>query len=169
MTRFADEVAAEQAYLDHAHACLEAMRARAARNVELGEIRAREEPSVDTSLLLQELERRLAALADSPVALAFGRLDEERGDRFYVGRRHVEDAQGDAVVVDWRADVSIPFYRATWADPMGVDRRRRFALDGPRARRPLRRGLRGPGLAGRRRWRRCARPAARGARARSHR
>jgi DNA helicase IV len=125
------EVRAEQAYLDHAHRCLVAMRDRAARNVELAEIRAREEPSVDTSLLLQELEHRHAALAESPVALAFGRLDEERGDRFYVGRRHVEDRDGDEVVVDWRAAVSIPFYRATWADPMGVERRRRFALDGP--------------------------------------
>jgi DNA helicase IV len=124
------EVAAEQAYLDHAHRCLAAMRDRAARNVELAEIRAREEPSVDTSLLLQELERRHASLAESPVALAFGRLDEERGDRFYVGRRHVEDDRGDEVVVDWRAAVSIPFYRATWADPMGIERRRRFALDG---------------------------------------
>ncbi|MGZ6979413.1 MAG: HelD family protein [Acidimicrobiia bacterium] len=130
MTESSPEVAAEQAYLDHAHVALAAMRARAARNVEIGERRAREEPGPDTSLLLQELERRHAALADSPVALAFGRLDEERGDRFYVGRRHVEDAKGDAVVVDWRADVSIPFYRATWADPMGIDRRRRFALDG---------------------------------------
>ena len=125
------EVRAEQAYLDHAHRCLAAMRDRAARNVELAEIRAREEPSVDTSLLLQELEHRHAALAESPVALAFGRLDEERGDRFYVGRRHVEDGEGDEVVVDWRAAVSIPFYRATWADPMGIERRRRFALDGP--------------------------------------
>jgi DNA helicase IV len=124
------EVRAEQAYLDHAHRCLAAMRERAARNVELAEIQAREEPSVDTSLLLLELERRHAALAESPVALAFGRLDEKRGDRFYVGRRHVEDDAGDHVVVDWRAAVSIPFYRATWADPMGIERRRRFALDG---------------------------------------
>ena len=131
MTQSSPEVAAEQAYLDHAQACLKAMRARAARNVEIGTRRAREEPSVDTSLLLEELERRLASLADSPVALAFGRLDEEAGERFYVGRRHVEDARGDAVVVDWRAAVSVPFYRATWADPMGVERRRRFALDGP--------------------------------------
>jgi DNA helicase IV len=130
MTQSSPDLAAEQAYLDHAHAALEAMRVRAARNVEIGERRAREEPSVDTSLLLQELERRYAALADSPVALAFGRLDEDRGDRYYVGRRHVEDAKGDAVVVDWRATVSIPFYRATWADSMGVERRRRFALDG---------------------------------------
>ncbi len=130
MTESSSSIAAEQAYLDHAHACLAAMRARAARNVEIGERRAREEPSVDTSRLLQELEHRLASLADSPVALAFGRLDEDRGDRFYVGRRHIEDARGEAVVVDWRANVSVPFYRATWADPMGIDRRRRFALDG---------------------------------------
>lgn len=129
MTDSTPEVAAEQAYLDHAHVCLAAMRARAARNVEIAELRAREEPSPDTSRLLQELEHRHALLAESPMALAFGRLDEETGERFYVGRRHVEDARGDPVVVDWRADVSVPFYRATWADPMGIDRRRRFALE----------------------------------------
>jgi len=42
----------------------------------------------------------------------------------------VEDDAGDPVVVDWRAAVSIPFYRATWADPLGLAHRRRFALDG---------------------------------------
>src|SRR5262245_50023741 len=124
------ELAAEQAYLAHAQGCLASMRARAARNVELAAQRAREEPGLDTSLLLQELEHGYALLAESSAALAFGRLDEAAGERFYVGRRHVEDDHGDAVVVDWRAAVSVPFYRATWADPMGVDRRRRFAVDG---------------------------------------
>jgi DNA helicase IV len=130
MTQSTPQLTAEQAYLDHAHVCLAAMRARAARNVEIAEVRAREEPSPDTSRLLQELEHRHALLAESPIALAFGRLDEETGERFYVGRRHVEDSHGDPVVVDWRADISVPFYRATWADPMGIDRRRRFALEG---------------------------------------
>ena len=34
-------------------------------------------------------------------------------ERFYVGRRHVHDDDGDPVVIDWRADVSTAFYRAT--------------------------------------------------------
>ena len=39
------------------------------------------------------------------------------------GRQH------DPVVVDWRAPIAAPFYRATAADPLGVDLRRRFTLD----------------------------------------
>ena len=32
------------------------------------------------------------------------------------------------MVIDWRAPVSLPFYRATRADPMGVELRRRFGF-----------------------------------------
>jgi DNA helicase IV len=54
----------------------------------------------------------------------FGRIDE-----WYIGRRHIEDDRHDPVVVDWRAPIAAPFYRATSADPLGVDFRRRFTLD----------------------------------------
>ena len=62
--------------------------------------------------------------------LAFGRLDAEDGNTWYVGRRHVEDEASDPVVVDWRAPVSTPFYRATAADPLELRRRRRFLMTG---------------------------------------
>jgi DNA helicase IV len=62
----------------------------------------------------------------------FGRIDEPVAsgviERWYIGRRHIEDDQHDPVVVDWRAPVSAPFYRATGADPLGVALRRRFTL-----------------------------------------
>jgi DNA helicase IV len=58
----------------------------------------------------------------------FGRLDQD-DERWYVGRRHIEDDAHDPVVVDWRAPVAAPFYRATAVDPLGVDVRRRFSLD----------------------------------------
>ncbi|MGB0114284.1 MAG: AAA family ATPase [Ilumatobacteraceae bacterium] len=54
----------------------------------------------------------------------FGRIDE-----WYIGRRHIEDEQHDPVVIDWRAPIAAPFYRATGVDPLGVDFRRRFTLD----------------------------------------
>ncbi len=54
----------------------------------------------------------------------FGRIDE-----WYIGRRHIEDDRHDPVVVDWRAPIAAPFYRATSVDPLGVDFRRRFTLD----------------------------------------
>ena len=54
----------------------------------------------------------------------FGRIDE-----WYFGRRHIEDDRHDPVVVDWRAPIAAPFYRATSVDPLGVAFRRRFTLD----------------------------------------
>ncbi|MGA9749701.1 MAG: AAA family ATPase, partial [Nocardioides sp.] len=86
---------------------------------------------------------RMKALADDPtVPLFFGRLDYDQehrgpsdgapehsqGERFYVGRRHVSDEVGDPMVVDWRAPISLPFYRASRTEPMGVRRRRRFGF-----------------------------------------
>ncbi len=64
----------------------------------------------------------------------FGRIDEpspdgDGVDRWYIGRRHIEDDGHDPVVVDWRAPISAPFYRATAVDPLGVAFRRRFTLD----------------------------------------
>ncbi len=74
------------------------------------------------------LNARLRSLDTEVDGLAFGRLDAEAGDTWYVGRRHVEDEAGDPVVVDWRAPVSTPFYRATAADPLELKRRRRFLM-----------------------------------------
>ena len=58
----------------------------------------------------------------------FGRIDVD-SERWYLGRRHIEDDEHDPVVVDWRAPIAAPFYRATGADPLGVGLRRRFTLD----------------------------------------
>src|ERR1039457_3665636 len=35
------------------------------------------------------------------------------GEQFHIGRRHVHDGDGHPVVIDWRAPVSRPFYRAS--------------------------------------------------------
>ncbi|MBO0732693.1 MAG: AAA family ATPase, partial [Acidimicrobiaceae bacterium] len=78
------------------------------------------------------LSRRVRALAESPRALCFGRTDADDGTTWYVGRRHVEDEHGDPVVIEWRAPVAVPFYRASWSEPMGLARRRQFVVDGRR-------------------------------------
>ncbi|MBI4933576.1 MAG: ATP-binding domain-containing protein [Actinobacteria bacterium] len=60
----------------------------------------------------------------------FGRITEEgvAGDQWYIGRRHIEDERHEPVVVDWRAPIAAPFYRATHADSFGLAHRRRFTL-----------------------------------------
>ena len=87
--------------------------------------------AVSEGYLQAALDRRARALDDDPsVALFFGRIDvgQRQPESFHIGRRHVMDASGDPVVVDWRADVSRAFYRATRHDPQGVTLRRRFGF-----------------------------------------
>src|SRR5215469_6920544 len=94
---------------------------------------------VSLEYLKADLYRRAESLKDLPDApLFFGRLDysdgggdaEFAGSSFHIGRRHVHDQDGTPVVIDWRAPVSRPFYRASQADPMRVALRRRFGFSG---------------------------------------
>lgn len=104
---------------------------------------------VSAEVIKANIENRIKALADlAHTPLFFGRIDyapeltgaadtdgrqsdggqpEGKSDsRFYIGRRHVHDAVGDPMVVDWRAPISQPFYRASRSDPQDVELRRRF-------------------------------------------
>ncbi len=73
--------------------------------------------------------RRLEALAADPDAPPFfGRTDRDNGETFHIGRRHVRDASGDPVVIDWRAPISQAFYRASPSERMDVGLRRRFGF-----------------------------------------
>jgi DNA helicase IV len=90
---------------------------------------------VSREYLASTFALRMKQLADDPnVPLFFGRLDYTDADEggslgsYHIGRRHVSDEQGEPMVIDWRAPVSLPFYRATRTEPMGVGRRRRFGF-----------------------------------------
>ena len=75
-------------------------------------------------------EDRLAQLNAVESGLAFGRLDMTGGDRHHIGRIGLTDEGHDTLLVDWRAPVAEPFYRATPADPHGVVRRRHLRTRG---------------------------------------
>jgi DNA helicase IV len=136
----ADPLSRERAHLAASRAALRAMRA----DVESLDIRDVTANWVNAQILERQIAERVKALADlSDTPLFFGRLDylhapgaegadraEETDVRFYIGRRHVHDADGDPMVVDWRAPVSQPFYRASRKDPQGVALRRRFGYTG---------------------------------------
>ncbi|MER7340511.1 AAA family ATPase [Streptomyces sp. NPDC000075] len=97
---------------------------------------------VNAAVLQAQIDDRIKALADlAHTPLFFGRLDYLHapgadlaegagGEQFYIGRRHVHDADGDPMVIDWRAPVSQPFYRASKADPQDIALRRRFGYTG---------------------------------------
>jgi DNA helicase IV len=140
----ADHVlAAERAHLRQSRDYLGLMR------TDVLSLRAMGGDPVSEEYLKADLYRRAEALRDLPdTPLFFGRLDYRPGalgaatpdeahaaempaiEHFHIGRRHVHDPHGTPVVIDWRAPVSRPFYRASQADPMGLEQRRRFGFDG---------------------------------------
>ncbi|MFJ5225428.1 HelD family protein [Streptomyces sp. NPDC088400] len=129
-----DPLARERAHLGASRSALRAMR----EDVQALDIRDVTANWVNAAVLESQIEERVKALADlSHTPLFFGRLDYlhrvggaeaegAEGERFYIGRRHVHDADGDPMVIDWRAPVSQPFYRASKSDPLDVGLRRRF-------------------------------------------
>src|SRR5262245_8439149 len=96
---------------------------------------------VSEEYLKAELYHRAEALKDIPdTPLFFGRLDYAghsgtgddgvAGHSFHIGRRHVHAPDGTPAVIDWRAPVSRPFYRASATEPMNLALRRRFGFSG---------------------------------------
>ncbi|MER6614866.1 HelD family protein [Streptomyces xantholiticus] len=122
-----DPLARERAHLAASRSALRAMR-EDVQSLDIKDVTAN---WVNAAVLQSQIEDRIKALADlSHTPLFFGRLDylptTQDGRRFYIGRRHVHDAEGDPMVIDWRAPVSQPFYRASRKDPQDVGLRRRF-------------------------------------------
>ncbi|WP_018548338.1 UvrD-helicase domain-containing protein [Streptomyces sp. LaPpAH-108] len=131
-------LARERAHLASSRAALRAMR-EDAQSLNIEDVTAN---WVNAAVLARQIDERIKALADlSDTPLFFGRLDYlhapgveqaegAEGELFYIGRRHVHDADGDPMVIDWRAPVSQPFYRASKKDPMDIALRRRFGYTG---------------------------------------
>jgi DNA helicase IV len=129
---------AEQAYLNHAQAALVAARRRVMGLRRLSDP-AREgthQARIEREVVEDTIRSRLAQLETGDSSLVFGRIDfaptdpHPDGERFYIGRVAVADADQEPVVVDWRAPVAESFYRATGRSPMGLERRRHFATRG---------------------------------------
>ena len=137
MTQQHPDLADEQAYIDHAYECLRVSREAAWRLRDLNEadlggtFQARFERNAFDEALL----KRLADLDLGNASLVFGRIDRaaeapDATESFHIGRLAVADEDREPVVVDWRAPVAEPFYRATGRNAMGLLRRRHFAVEG---------------------------------------
>jgi DNA helicase IV len=129
------DLAAEQAYIEHAYDSLDKARRTATRlrsMVEVGK-GGTEQARWEREMIEENIAARLDYLNLGDASLVFGRIDQARsagGDTFYIGRIAVADESQEPLVVDWRAPVAEPFYRATGRAPMGLVRRRHFATRG---------------------------------------
>ncbi len=130
------ELESERAYIENAYRRLDEIRSqlratlREAYALERGGTpQSRAERDVIVRVTLERLDR----LDFGDLALCFGRIDRlAEGDRpsehFYIGRLAVAARDMEPLVVDWRAPIAEPFYRATGRDPMGLSLRRHFEL-----------------------------------------
>ncbi len=137
MTKQHPEFEDEQRFIDHAYECLEITKTDAWKIREMNEAsmggtyQARFERNAFDEVLVGRLTQ--LDLGDS--ALVFGRIDRltespDSFESFHIGRIAVADPSREPVVVDWRAPVAEPFYRATGREPMGLARRRHFEVQG---------------------------------------
>jgi DNA helicase IV len=150
------DVPAEQAHVDFAYARLAALRAAAMGRLQdaFGERGGTFQALTERDIRVRYSLSRLEQLEIGRESLVFGRIDREAGDRevgdrdagdgapaegattatesFHIGRLAISDRDQEPLVVDWRAPVAEPFYRATGAHPMGLVRRRHFLTEGQR-------------------------------------
>ncbi|TAN25222.1 MAG: hypothetical protein EPN30_05095 [Actinomycetota bacterium] len=130
------DLAAERKFLAKANDRLETMRESAREMMELALASPRggtHQARAERDVIVRHSLARLEQLEIGDQALSFGGIDYDaelgRVASFHIGRLAVADEDMEPLVVDWRAPVAEPFYRATGKDPMGLTRRRHFALE----------------------------------------
>jgi DNA helicase IV len=136
------ELEAEQAHVDRAYERLDQLRSDTEELIRSvidqgrgGTHQFREERDVIVRTSLARLDQ----LDIGEQALCFGRIDRREDgpgprdtESFHIGRLGISGEDLEPLVVDWRAPVAEPFYRATGREPMGLVLRRHLAAQGRR-------------------------------------
>jgi DNA helicase IV len=132
----AQELQREQDHVDRAYARLDVLKERARRRHAdasvIGSLGNTPQARLARDIFADVSARRMADLEFGELPLVFGRTDNTGGETFHIGRVSVLDDASEPLVVDWRAPVAEPFYRATPTDPLGLVRRRHLRANGQR-------------------------------------
>ncbi|WP_157247208.1 HelD family protein [Nonomuraea typhae] len=127
------ELAKEQEYVSRLYTRLDVLRERT--QVQLKDVLATGAVGTmqnrsERDTFAEMYANRLARLWAVERGLVFGRLDHAEEGRLYIGKLGLTDDEQERLLIDWRAPVAQPFYRATPAAPMGVTRRRHLQTRG---------------------------------------
>jgi len=125
--RYEEELRSEQSYVTGLYARLDAERARAKDKFRAA-LAGDAETLADRDSEVRAVAKEVKRLNVADEGLCFGRLDALSGERFYIGRLGLFDAENDyePLLLDWRAPAARAFYVATAASPENMRRRRQF-------------------------------------------
>jgi DNA helicase IV len=138
------DLPAEQAHVDRAYERLEEIRAEVQAQLKEAyrERGGTFQSYTERDIRVRNSLSRLDQLQLGREALVFGRIDRagppgeapaaKSAESYHIGRLAISDRDHEPLVVDWRAPVAEPFYRATGAHPMGLKLRRHFLTEGRR-------------------------------------
>ena len=118
------DLAAEQEYFDQA--AVERERRRAA----IPDIPGVAVNKGAAARLSRYSQVRLEEMAEPTEQVAFGRLDMDDHETFYIGHDLIRNTGRQVLVVSWKTAVAAPYYKATAAEPLNVRRKRTFQCDG---------------------------------------
>ena len=130
------DLPSEQAHIDRAYESLAAAREQALsiRKLTTGQTGGTFQERYERNYFDEKLVQMLNEFDIGDAALVFGRIDRTpdaggNPEAFHIGRLAVPDEDNNQLIVDWRAPIAEPFYRATGRDTMGLVRRRHFLME----------------------------------------
>ena len=125
----AKDIAQDQQRLEEIAARIKQLRSEAVERIAArGKDRAGTlQQSLQRDVELNELARRLRQLdLVGPYACLGYMQFTQTGERLYIGRAGLSDAQGKQLMVDWRTPAAEPFFAATHEKNYGLSMRRRY-------------------------------------------
>ncbi|MBW0107047.1 RNA polymerase recycling motor ATPase HelR, partial [Pseudonocardia sp. KRD291] len=128
-----EELRSERDHVADLYVRLDADRARAQRGYDAALAGTGGTP-MERDVQVRASAKEVTRLKVADNGLCFGRTDSLSGERSYIGRIGIFDADDDyrPLLLDWRAPASRPFYVATGAHPEGIRLRRQFHTRGRR-------------------------------------
>lgn len=75
-------------------------------------------------------KQAINTLGQPDEAVAFGRMDTDDEEIWYIGKHAIHDDDQDPLVINWKVPAAQPYYAATASNPAGVVRKRSFTSGG---------------------------------------
>jgi DNA helicase IV len=132
MSSYSSQLHEEQAAVSRAYHRLDALRSQARDRLDA--VRSAGSHGSPTQRTERDsfatmYEDRLTQLRAVEDRLVFGRLDDVRGERRYIGRIGLSSERHEPILTDWRAEAARPFYEATPSNHGDIVMRRHITLN----------------------------------------